>query len=109
MIKLKSMKYKKKTCNLYCVNCGKTNHTYTNCNDPLNSYGILCFYNTENVNKTPLPLKKVINCGYNENNILLIFVNCKIDILQSLNNVQCIKDHYINDRKGFSIYYINNK
>lgn len=29
---------------LYCMNCGKRNHKYANCMDPLNSYGILCFY-----------------------------------------------------------------
>jgi len=29
---------------LYCMNCGKRNHKYCNCTDPLNSYGILCFY-----------------------------------------------------------------
>ena len=43
MYKTRSLKYKKTT-QLYCVNCGKTNHNYVNCMETLNSYGILCFY-----------------------------------------------------------------
>jgi 8-oxo-dGTP pyrophosphatase MutT (NUDIX family) len=29
---------------LYCVNCGKNNHSLVACSDPHNSYGLLCFY-----------------------------------------------------------------
>lgn len=39
---------------LYCMNCGKRNHKYANCMDPLNSYGILCFYQH---NSEELPLE----------------------------------------------------
>lgn len=35
---------------LHCMNCGKRNHKYNNCMDPLNSYGILCFYKHEKHN-----------------------------------------------------------
>lgn len=31
--------------NLFCINCGKTNHKYNNCNDPITSYGLICYYN----------------------------------------------------------------
>lgn len=44
MYKPRSLKYKKHTSQLYCINCGKTNHNYNNCMETLNSYGILCFY-----------------------------------------------------------------
>lgn len=27
----------------FCVNCGKNNHTFTQCNEPFSSYGIICF------------------------------------------------------------------
>ena len=32
------------TTGLYCVNCGKNNHSLIACSDPNNSYGLLCFY-----------------------------------------------------------------
>jgi ADP-ribose pyrophosphatase YjhB (NUDIX family) len=30
--------------NLFCTNCGKNNHKYNNCNDPITSYGLICYY-----------------------------------------------------------------
>lgn len=30
--------------NLFCINCGKTNHKYNNCNEPITSYGLICYY-----------------------------------------------------------------
>lgn len=32
---------------LYCINCGKHNHSLLACSDPNNSYGLLCFYKGE--------------------------------------------------------------
>jgi hypothetical protein len=32
---------------LYCVNCGKHNHSLLACSEPNNSYGLLCFYKGE--------------------------------------------------------------
>lgn len=29
---------------LFCLNCGKNNHSYSQCTDPLSSYGLVCFY-----------------------------------------------------------------
>ena len=29
---------------LFCMNCGKNNHGYNQCQEPLSSYGIICFY-----------------------------------------------------------------
>ena len=40
-------------------------------------------------------------------NILLIFVNCNNIVLKSLKNIQCIKNYYISDRAGYSIYCTN--
>lgn len=45
MYRPKSLKYKKNIPHQYCINCGKINHSYNNCMETLNSYGILCFYN----------------------------------------------------------------
>lgn len=28
---------------LFCHNCGKTNHKYSNCNEPITSYGVICY------------------------------------------------------------------
>ena len=44
MYRPRSLKYKKQIPNQYCINCGKVNHSYSNCMETLNSYGILCFY-----------------------------------------------------------------
>ena len=30
--------------NLFCNNCGKKNHKYANCNEPITSYGVICYY-----------------------------------------------------------------
>jgi hypothetical protein len=35
---------------IHCLNCGKANHIMQQCTDPITSYGLLCFYNT-NTNK----------------------------------------------------------
>lgn len=29
--------------NLFCHNCGKTNHKFSNCNEPISSYGLICY------------------------------------------------------------------
>tara|TARA_Y100000590_G_scaffold463883_1_gene631813 strand:- start:563 stop:1048 length:486 start_codon:yes stop_codon:yes gene_type:complete len=52
-------------------------------------------------------IKEIINSRFVKRNILLIFVNCNNIVLQSLKNIQCIKNYYINDRTGYSIYCIN--
>lgn len=54
-------------------------------------------------------LKKKTDSGFAKRSILLIFVNCTSNIFQSLKNIQCINTYYINDRKVFSIYYVNSK
>ena len=36
--------------NPYCNNCGKTDHTFKNCPDPITSYGLICMnYNSNNI------------------------------------------------------------
>jgi len=52
-------------------------------------------------------IKKIKNSGFIRKNILLIFVNCNNNVLQSLKDIQCIRSYYINNRTGFSIYCIN--
>ena len=29
---------------LFCMNCSKKGHSFKSCNEPVNSYGLLCFY-----------------------------------------------------------------
>ena len=38
--------------NLYCNNCGKTDHNMINCREPIISYGLICFYKTASGNIT---------------------------------------------------------
>lgn len=33
-----------KVVSMYCINCGKHNHLYKDCLDPVKSYGLICFY-----------------------------------------------------------------
>ena len=54
-------------------------------------------------------IKKIINATQNKISALLIFVNCNNDILKSLKNIHLIETYYINGKKGFSIYRVNNK
>lgn len=48
MFKSRSQKYKKNIeqsrMTLFCMNCGKNNHGYTQCMEPLSSYGVICFH-----------------------------------------------------------------
>jgi 8-oxo-dGTP pyrophosphatase MutT (NUDIX family) len=48
----KSLKYKKSTQTVFgqfCINCGKNNHIFTQCNEPYSSYGVICFHKSKNV------------------------------------------------------------
>ena len=54
-------------------------------------------------------IKKIINATQNKITALLIFVNYNNNILKSLKNIHLIETYYINDKKGFSIYRVNNK
>jgi 8-oxo-dGTP pyrophosphatase MutT (NUDIX family) len=36
--------YQQSRMTLFCMNCGKNNHGYPQCQEPLSSYGIICFY-----------------------------------------------------------------
>lgn len=57
----RSLKYKRSGANNYgssgftptnqfgqfCINCGKNNHTFTQCNEPFSSYGVICFHKSQ--------------------------------------------------------------
>ena len=49
------LKQPKKMNNLQCANCGGIGHVYKNCNHPVTSYGIICFYITFDKNMMPVP------------------------------------------------------
>ncbi len=53
-------------------------------------------------------VKKIIDIN-KQQKTLLIFVNCNKAILESIKDIQCVETYYINDRKGYSIYYASNK
>ena len=35
----------------YCSNCGNYGHIFKHCTEPVNSYGLLCFYNKKSIIK----------------------------------------------------------
>ena len=49
-LKLNQVDFKKRKYkySLYCHNCGKNNHLYNQCHNPITSYGICCFFNPSN-------------------------------------------------------------
>ena len=52
-------------------------------------------------------IKKIIDFEKRKKNLLLIFVNCKEDTLYPFKNTQCIASYYVGDRKGYSVYCLN--
>ena len=46
-LKLNQVDFKKRKYkfSLYCSNCGKSNHLFNQCHNPITSYGICCFLN----------------------------------------------------------------
>ena len=68
-----------------CINCGKSGHQYKKCNEPIISYGIICF----NINK---------DLGIYQKNIDKYFYNKYIDISEynyvNLNNIKLIPYYY---------------
>jgi ADP-ribose pyrophosphatase YjhB (NUDIX family) len=46
----------------YCSNCGKNGHIFKKCNEPITSYGLICF----NINNFPNLLHKIENFLYNQ-------------------------------------------
>jgi len=51
---------------------------------------------------------KIINFNLRKRKIFFIFINIDNKIIESLKYIQCIECCNINDRKGYSIYYLNN-
>ena len=52
-------------------------------------------------------VEKIVNSS-NKKKILFIFVNCGPNIFEPLKYAECIDKFYIKDKKGYSIFYLNN-
>ena len=46
----------------YCSNCGKNGHIIKKCDEPITSYGLICF----NINNFPNLLNRIENFLYNK-------------------------------------------
>ena len=83
---------------MYCSNCGHDDHLFKNCGDPVNSYGLLCFYKKKamvkdtiselhnkrtKTKKNEFSLKNKNNNKYNKN----------INNLTNLNKIKILKRH----------------
>ena len=62
---------KKKKKEIYCQNCGKFNHVYKKCTEPITSFGIIAF---KRIN--------IDNNDKNDNNENIVYDNFKIDYNQ---------------------------
>ena len=51
-------------------------------------------------------VNNIINFKHKKNKVLLIFLNCKKDVLKEFKDIDLVNSHYINNNKGFSIYCI---
>lgn len=67
---------------LYCVNCGKNNHSLLACTEPNNSYGILCFYKEDLCEAKLLMIRRKNTIPY------IDFLRGKYDV----NNIKYILD-----------------
>ena len=99
-----SFKQQPQTNELFCMNCSNKGHSFKSCNEPVNSYGLLCFYK-----------KKILvkdNTNYNSDN----FFNrktkkgenfVKANKFKKINNVHNIPNapntHYVPNMTTFKI------
>ena len=51
-------------------------------------------------------VNNIINYSHKKNKILLVFLNCKQEVLKDFKNIDLINSYYINKNKGFSIYSV---
>lgn len=68
-----------------CLNCGKLGHQIKSCNEPITSYGIICFNINSVLNITN---KKIENFFYNK------FVDINEFNFSNINNIKSIPDFY---------------
>ena len=52
-------------------------------------------------------VEKIVNSS-NKRKVLFIFVNCGPNIFEPLKHAECIDKFYIKDKKGYSIFCLNN-
>ena len=90
--------------NPYCNNCGKTDHTFKNCPDPITSYGLICMnFNEHNMTTTKNISRKDVLKEIDDNiKYLMImrrnsftyieFMRAKYDLLEP-DYIQTLFDH----------------
>ena len=79
----------------YCSNCGNYGHLFKHCNEPVNSYGLLCFYKKKSMvkdtkpefNKLSRTKKNSLNNKSKSNNKYNNINN------QNINNIRILKRH----------------
>ena len=79
----------------YCSNCGNYGHLFKHCCEPVNSYGLLCFYKKKSMvkdtkpefNKLSRTKKNILNKKYKSNNKYNNINN------QNINNIRILKRH----------------
>jgi 8-oxo-dGTP pyrophosphatase MutT (NUDIX family) len=71
---------------LYCVNCNKLTHTIKNCQEPIISYGVICFKFDDNLNISPYLFEKFLI------NKLIDVDEYNFSNLMNLNKIEYYKD-----------------
>ena len=54
-------------------------------------------------------IKKITDDQFINKKLFLIFVNCNINVIKSLKNIEFIENYYLRKNKGYSICSIKNE
>ena len=83
---------------ILCINCGKLGHQFKSCDEPIISYGIVCFNIESDLN---ISNKSIENYFYNK------FIDIEEFNYSNLNNIKLIP-HFYDKIKivGLEIWYI---
>ena len=80
---------------IYCSNCGNYNHLFKNCNEPINSYGLLCFYKKKTMVKDTIPdfINKRAKTKKNDKNDFSLKSKSKSNSNSNINKIKILKRH----------------